>query len=476
MDLIGKIKEIHYLEANFWKPHDKIEDIFSPLSALPHSVLLLSGSESDCSNYSFIGLDPYLVVRSYGDKILLENGDGSLVGKITGNPFDEVQKILECLGSHISTDRVPFYVGAMGYLGYDLRYQLERLPDISPCDVDLPDLYLVFPSIIVCQEKRSGKYAVAVVEADGIGLARECVTEKIEMLVQATKNWSNYLERLPAPISKNAYSSSFTKKEYIQAIEKTRDYIKRGHIYQVNISQRFTFPFKGSEYVLFRKLFRNNPASFYAYLNCKDFTVISTSPERFIFRKGDYIETRPIKGTRPRGKTPQEDEELRKELIESPKEDAELSMIVDLLRNDLGKICLPGTVKVKEHKRIEAYHNVFHLVSIVEGKLPCRYKHFDILKAMFPGGSITGCPKIRAMEIIEEIEPVKRGIYTGSIGYFGFSDSMDLNIAIRTAVRKGNNLYLSVGGGIVYGSEPEAEYMETIHKGETFLRLLDQRA
>jgi para-aminobenzoate synthetase component I len=220
---------------------------------------------------------------------------------------------------------------------------------------------------------------------------------------------------------------------------------------------------------LFKTYYDLNPAPFYAYINAKDHQVISTSPERFILRNQDRIETRPIKGTRPRGKTPEEDERLQKELFNSRKDDAELSMIVDLLRNDIGKVCVGGSVRVKEHKRLEAYRNVYHLVSVVEGELDEKYDSVDVVRATFPGGSITGCPKIRSMEIIDEMEMHTRHIYTGSIGYISFHGTMDLSIAIRTATVHNGKMTFSVGGGIVYDSDPEDEFDETLHKGQTLM-------
>ncbi len=413
-----------------------------------------------------------MIVRAYGNSIEISDHHENKEW-IKGNPFDVVQEILDTLTSDFCCKNLPAGIGAMGYWGYDLRYYLEKLPDISPRDIEIPDLYVIFPGIVITHDIKNMEYSISIIETEATFSARENINRKIDKLCARIENWKSCIKPLKEPVSTGKYTTNFTKEEYISAIEKTRDYIRRGHIYQVNISQRFSFPFEGSDYLLFKKLFKLNPASFFAYMNCGNFTVLSTSPERFIYREGTYIETRPIKGTRPRGSTPEKDEKLRKELLRSNKEDAELSMIVDLLRNDLGRVCIPGSVKVKEHKRVEAYQNVFHLVSIIEGRLPERCKHTDILKAMFPGGSITGCPKIRAMEIIEEIETVKRNIYTGSIGYLGFNGTMDLNIAIRTAIRKDDRLYLSVGGGIVYGSDPNAEYLETIHKGETFLKLLN---
>jgi para-aminobenzoate synthetase component 1 len=267
--------------------------------------------------------------------------------------------------------------------------------------------------------------------------------------------------------------SVFSRAEYLSAVEAIRRYIVEGDVYQVNMSQRFQAPFNGDPFDCFATMYAANPAPFFAYINAGDHQIVSTSPERFIQLRNGSVETRPIKGTRPRGKTPAEDDALRRELQESAKEDAELSMIVDLLRNDIGKVCRPGSVRVLEHKRLEAYQNVYHQVSIVKGELDPGMDAVDLLRATFPGGSITGCPKIRAMEVIDELEPVRRHIYTGSIGYLGFDGTMDLSIAIRTATFTGSRAVFSVGGGIVFDSDPASEFEETLHKGRTLMNVLD---
>jgi para-aminobenzoate synthetase component 1 len=253
-----------------------------------------------------------------------------------------------------------------------------------------------------------------------------------------------------------------------------RRYIRAGDVYQVNLSQRFQFPFHGNPFQLWEHLYAMNPSPFYAFVQAGDHQVLSTSMERFLYRRGSYIETRPIKGTRPRGKTREEDERLSMELKTSLKDDAELSMIVDLLRNDLGRLCLQKTVRVTEHKRLESYQNVHHLISIVTGELREDATYGKILKATFPGGSITGCPKIRSMEIIDELEPNIRHVYTGSIGYLGWHGNMDLNVAIRTALLHREICYFSVGGGIVYDSNEEDEYQETLHKARTLFDLMER--
>ncbi|HEX3030722.1 MAG TPA: aminodeoxychorismate synthase component I, partial [Bacillota bacterium] len=257
----------------------------------------------------------------------------------------------------------------------------------------------------------------------------------------------------------------FTRKEYCAAVQKAKDYIAAGDIFQMNMTQRFDAPLPCPPFELYKVLRTINPAPFASYFNYRDLIIASASPERFLLVSGNRVETRPIKGTRPRGASPDEDLANREELLASAKDRAELVMIIDLERNDLGRVCETGSVRVPDLIRLEEYPTVFHLVSTVEGLIPQGKDTLDILSASFPGGSITGAPKIRAMEIIEELEPVKRGIYTGSLGYISFNGSSDLNILIRTFVIRNNQVHFQVGGGIVADSDPEMEYEETLHKG-----------
>ncbi len=259
--------------------------------------------------------------------------------------------------------------------------------------------------------------------------------------------------------------SNFTKTNYLEAVKKAKEYIHNGDIYQVNMTQRFKCILDVDPYSLYYVLRQKNAAPFSAFLSFPEVKIGSSSPERFLFLKNGFIQTRPIKGTRPRGSNESEDLKYMSELQNSIKDHAELNMIVDLERNDLGKFCEYGTVNVKEHAVIEKYARVFHLVSTVTGKVKKGYDFADIIKATFPGGSITGAPKIRAMQIIDELEPTVRSIYTGAIGYAGINGTMDFNIVIRTFIIKGRQLYYNVGGGIVEDSNPEDEYQETLDKG-----------
>jgi para-aminobenzoate synthetase component 1 len=460
--LFGKVIDI---EVKPFSPPPGVRDLadlFSAIRRRPYAMLLLSGGDLDCAGHSLMGWDPFLVLRSKGERISLAQ-DG-LIRESRANPFTVLEDLLAGLELPGDTPLQPLAAGGLGFLAYDLKNQLENLPQTAADDLGLPEMVLAFPRRLLVHDRRGGKFwEVRVIHEDGRGQLTGGETEAVD--------WA-----AAAPLG--AYrmgplASNFTRDDYLKAITRIRDYIRQGDVYQVNLAQRFSFPFTGESYALFRRLFALNPAPFYAFLNCGDFQVLSTSMERFLLRRGDYLETRPIKGTRPRGRTPEEDAALRRELAESRKDDAELSMIVDLLRNDLGKVCAPRSVAVREHKRLEAYQNVYHLVSIVTGRVRPGVSHADILRATFPGGSITGCPKIRAMEIIDELEPHVRHVYCGAIGYLGLHRNLDLNVAIRTAIIADGRAHFAVGGGIVYDSREEDEFEETLHKGRTLFKVIE---
>ena len=272
----------------------------------------------------------------------------------------------------------------------------------------------------------------------------------------------------------SSLSSTFSRTEYHSAVNKIKEYLHSGDTYQVNISHRFECEFTGDEWNLYKNLREDNPAPFGAYLKFPMVQILSSSPEQFLSLDGTFIETRPIKGTNPRGETQEIDAQMARDLFNSNKDRAENIMIVDLLRNDLGKVCTIGSVKVPSLFSLEAHPTVWHLVSTITGSLAPKNTVVDLIRATFPGGSITGTPKIRAMEIIEEIEPVRRQVYCGSIGYISFTGNMKTNIAIRTIVIKNGHIYLPVGGGIVADSDPETEYQETLDKAKGILRTLGQ--
>jgi para-aminobenzoate synthetase component 1 len=460
------IKAVHQEILALDRP---FEDIAAFLAHDIGTILLLSGGDLDCSQYHILAVNPWLEIQSRKEKVSVRCLDKILDLEI--DPFSAVQAILNQFRTASGPDDNPVSSGLFGYFSYDLKDRIENLPRTA-METGLPDLVLYGPSLILIREKATGKTRLCIPV-----LSHPEGPEKEKGRVQEIRE--SFFKTIETRVPDRAFSmdgsgfkSSFTKAEYISAVQSIIDYLKAGDIYQANLSQRFETGFSGDAYALFLDLFHRNPAPFFAYIHAKDHTIVSTSPERFLWKKGQKVETRPIKGTIARGKTPKEDRENGVRLCESIKDDAELTMIVDLMRNDLSRVTRHGSVKVKEHKRLEPYANVFHLVSIVEGELETEKTSMDLLRAAFPGGSITGCPKIRSMEIIDELEPVRRHVYTGSIGYISFHDTMDLSIAIRTAVISDNRIHFSVGGGIVYDSDPEKEFQETLDKGKTLMESL----
>jgi para-aminobenzoate synthetase component 1 len=447
----------------------ELQEGFSSLAAKcaeqEGSVVLLSGGDSDCARSNLLAVRPWLCLRAWGD--LIEIKLGSTRHRFRRDPFEAIRAVCSTFNLPATQAKPPVSAGLFGYLAYDLKDRLERLPQTCLSNPDLPDACLFAPSILIIQDIHSGSARLRIPR---LSSAEACDAD------QALAAAADLLTAPPPQQEgfegKGSSRSCFSQAEYVRAVEAVKEYIKDGHVYQVNLSQRFSLDFSGSPFSYFCKLFAINPAPFFSFINAGDHQVVSTSPERFLSVAGKTVETRPIKGTRPRGQSGDEDSAKARELLDSRKDDAELSMIVDLLRNDLGKVCQAGSVYVREHKRLEGYSNVFHLLSLIEGRLKQGIDQVDLLRAAFPGGSITGCPKIRAMEIIDELEPVKRHVYTGSIGYLGFDGSMDLSIAIRTAVIRSGRLHFSVGGGIVFDSDPYEEYDETLHKGKSLIRLL----
>lgn len=445
-------------------------DLAARFADLPGTVLLMSGTDLDCARYHILGVDPWLKLCTTDRETVLETA--GTTHRLFGDPFDILQALLTHLqlpeGS-IPDARLPVTAGVLGYLSYDLKDELEELPRTSVDDLHLPRLYMVSPSVLVVYDNVTQRCWQCIPErtgAEGMSLV-SAVRDKFEAQTRMPSSTGTFHADM------GHARAGFTREGYLAAVETIKSYIRAGHVYQVNLSQRFEASFEGTPFELFRALHTMNPAPFFAFIHAGDHHIISTSPERFVQQDGSKVETRPIKGTRPRGKTPQADAAYREELLSSKKDDAELSMIVDLLRNDIGKVCRAGSVQVAAHKRLEAYQNVYHLVSVVEGLLQPEKDAVDLIRAVFPGGSITGCPKIRAMEIIDELEPCRRHIYTGAIGYLSFHDTMDLSIAIRTATVCRDKILFSVGGGIVYDSRPADEYEETLHKGHSLMTVFE---
>jgi para-aminobenzoate synthetase component I len=416
--------------------------------------------------YSLIGSDPFLIFKSKGRSIEITHH--RKVRKITGDPFD-VLKNLACQYQQPRGRNFPFPTsGIIGYFGYDLKNHVEKLPSCAKDDLRLPDCYLGFYDGFVVFDHVQQKVFLTAVSIDRKKAQQKFIEQEKWFEASVSDEPTGPLRR-----KKIKLISNFTKPAYLKAVNKVKAYIAAGDIYQANLSQRFSAKVNLRPYDIYKKLRAINPAPFAAYLNFPEVQVISSSPERFLRISGDNVETRPIKGTRPRGKNKTADQRLARELLNSEKDKAELLMIIDLERNDLGRVCRYHTVHVPELMALEKYATVFHLVSTIRGKLKPGLSHIDCLKACFPGGSITGAPKIRAMEIIEELEPTKRSIYTGATGYIGFNQETDLNIVIRTIIHKNGRVYFQVGGGIVADSEPEKEFEETLVKAKALIKAIN---
>ncbi len=441
------------------------------LADLPGLVFLDSARPGGpLGRYSFLAADPI-------HRIEAKNGRVTLDGEsVDGDPFAVTQRLLARYPVAPRPDLPPFQTGLAGFFGYDLRHHLERLPAHATDDQPFPDLCLGFYDVVVavdhelqrCTVMSSGYPATG---SDRLGRARIRLDAMVARL------------RSARPMADIADWSIVAKPDLdrgtVEAmVRKTIDYIEAGDIYQANITHRFraTLPPDLDRLALYRELRRRNPATFAAYLDFGETAILSSSPERFLKLRDGCVETRPIKGTRPRGATAAEDAAQAAALLASEKDHAENLMIVDLLRNDLSRVCEIGSVKVPVLCGLESYATVHHLVSVVTGTLLPGHDAVDLLRATFPGGSITGAPKIRAMEIIAELEPNRRGPYCGSIGYLGADGSMDTSIVIRTYCILGNELSFQVGGGIVADSDPAAEYAETLDKAKALIEtLLDGR-
>jgi para-aminobenzoate synthetase component 1 len=464
------------------------ESLVDQLRGEPGVILLRSALfDSPQARHSLVVARPFLTFRSAGSVCELRASERS--HPQFGNPWHILDGLMARYEVIDEMD-LPFPLGGcFGFWGYDLKNFVEpKLTRRAVNDLELPDCQVGFYGSLVVFDHRVDK---AWIVSTGLGVdgARD---ER-----QARQQLDFWRQKLRSPSAKNVFHpradrsskpgreitqaqprvpsarSNFSQTDFIERVECAKRYIRAGDIYQVNLSQRLTVPCAISGWQLYQRLAAVSPAPFAAYLDCGEFQLASSSPELFLRLSGRHILTRPIKGTRPRSSDPTRDAQLTYELQTSPKEMAELVMITDLLRNDLGKVCEFGSVQVPELVRLERYAQVQHLASTIEGRLRPNTTHFGALAACFPGGSITGAPKFRAMDIIEELEPLARGPYTGCIGYLGFNRESQLSIAIRTAIRKGATAFFHAGAGIVADSDPEFEYHETLAKAHGFLTAME---
>jgi len=418
--------------------------------------------------YSYISLNPIACIQSK---------NGYIQEKSTyDDPLDALKELMNQWKAPLWNEGPDWQGGALGFLSYDLVQHIEDIPNQAMDDLQLPDLHFtVYRDVIAIDHEQQATFLITnvlTIQGDDYHTAMQRLQEmKTKLLgIINGSSISSVHDFDGAPFQTRP---SFTKEDFEQAVLKIQEYISAGDVFQVNLSVRQDFPLSATPWSVYSVLRKLNPSPYMGYLHYPDYQIVCGSPELMIKIKDRKISTRPIAGTRPRGKDREEDLKLAKELINNEKERAEHIMLVDLERNDLGRVCKFGTVKVTDLMVIEEYSHVMHIVSHVEGELEQGKTAYDAIRASFPGGTITGAPKIRTMEIIEELEPVKRGLYTGAIGWIGFNGDLELNIVIRTLLAKDGNGYVQAGAGVVIDSQPEAEYYESLKKAEALLKSVE---
>lgn len=461
---------------------EKLEDTQTPISiylkmktAIKGPSFLLESIEENqhSGRYSFIGLDPFIIYRSKNCCGQLISGNGEK-RPLNGPPTRAISSLLRQYNVPPVPGTAHFYGGAAGYFAYDIIRSLEKLPPGPPGTLNLPDCLVMFPgTIIVFDHLRKVTKIITLAETANPSKAYQRALQRIDEI----KGIINTLRLIrtaskPAKIVPGAIKTNISREKYFKQVEKALNYIKSGDILQVVLSRRYSLPFEDNPLDVFRLLRSSNPSPYMFYLDFGDPVILGTSPEMLVRVTGKTVQTRPIAGTRPRSRDPVRDKEMENDLLRDEKERAEHLMLVDLGRNDLGRVCIPGSVEVPSFMRVERFSHVMHLVSDVKGELAPGTHPLQALEACFPAGTVSGAPKIRAMEIIDELEPCRREIYAGAVGYAGFGNLLDTAIAIRTLVISRGTAHIQAGGGIVADSIPEKEYLETVNKAGALLEAL----
>ncbi|GFE51676.1 anthranilate synthase component I [Roseobacter cerasinus] len=461
-------------------------DLDTPVSLM----LKLTGAQKDAfvlesvtggevrGRYSIIGMKPDLIWRCNGTESEINRAtryDADAFERQEGHPLDTLRNLLAESRIDLPDDLPQAAAGLFGYLGYDMVRLVEHLPNINPDPLGLPDAVMLRPSVIAVLDGVKGEVTVVSPAwvSDGQS-ARAAYAQAAERVMDAVRDLERAMPMATRDLGDaeppGAPISNFTHEGYKQAVEVAKDYIRKGDIFQVVPAQRWSQDFKQEPFALYRSLRRTNPSPFMFYFNFGSFQVIGASPEILVRVFGNEVTIRPIAGTRPRGATPEEDRALEADLLADKKELAEHLMLLDLGRNDVGRVAKIGTVRPTEEFIVERYSHVMHIVSNVVGELHDDKDALDAFFAGMPAGTVSGAPKVRAMEIIDELEPEKRGVYGGGVGYFSAGGDMDMCIALRTAVVQDQTLYIQAGGGVVYDSDPELEYQETVHKSNAIRR------
>jgi anthranilate synthase component 1 len=451
--------------------------IFAKVAAFDSHAFLfesLEGGEK-WGRYSFIGFDPLMTFSSFREQMEIVRGGRPELR--TGNPLQALRDILASFKAHPAESLPRFFGGLVGYLGYDMVRFMERLPDLHD-PLDLPDSSFMVPRTVLIHDSfRQKLLIVNCVEldqgADPAARYQQACSQIDEVAARLKEPLQYEFLESPAGGHEHTFSSNMDEESFKEMVETAKEYILAGDIIQVVLSQRFHAKSQLSPFALYRALRHINPSPYLFYLKLGNVIQIGSSPEILVRLENREIELRPIAGTRPRGSTEAEDVALEEELLADPKERAEHLMLVDLGRNDAGRVARPGSVEVRDLLVIERYSHVMHIVSGVHGELAEGRDQFDVMSACFPAGTVSGAPKIRAMEIIEELEPERRGPYAGAVGYFGFSGNMDFCITIRTFIMRDNDLWIQAGAGIVADSEPAREFEETLNKARGLRRAVE---
>ena len=455
-------------------------DLDTPISAflrirhLPYPFLLESAEGSEkIARYSFLGAAPRLVLRAFRDRVEID--EGGAVRRLEQDPLAAARDVLARYRPAADPTLPRFYGGLVGFFGYDLIRTIERLPHQPPDDYGLPIMSLALAdTVVIFDHVRHRIRIVANACVDGgAERAYRDAQERIEQWIDLLRA---PMPEMPAagPYPPLRLRSNMTRERYLAGVERCKEYVHAGDAFQIVFSQRFAADVGDLDpFAVYRAVRALNPSPFMFYLGGGDATLVGASPELLVRLEGDLIQMRPIAGTRRRGLDEDEDRRLEQEMLGSEKERAEHVMLVDLTRNDVGRVARYGTVRVPELMTVERYSHVMHIVSLVEGRLRPGLDAFDVLRAVFPHGTVSGAPKVRAMEILDELEPTTRGPYAGAVGYAGFGGALDTCIAIRTLALRGGAAYVQAGGGIVADSEPAAEYDETVNKAKVLIRAIE---
>ena len=461
-----------------------LADTLTPVSVFQkignrYSYLLESvEGQEKIARFSFIGVEPSIILKIKGNSAEMDKG-GKVKKYFIEEPLKEIEKIMSGFKAAEVKGLPRFSGGLVGYMGYDMVRFFEALPDKNPDDLQVPDSIFMMADSLVIFDHSTHKVKIVVNaylgtrdRGQGAGETYVKTIQKIEKII-AKLNEPEENKKRKTKSKRHEMKSNFTKNEFESLVKKAKEYIKAGDIIQVVPSQRFHTKLSCEPFDVYRALRSLNPSPYMYYLNFNEIKLVGASPELLVRCENGIVETRPIAGTRPRGRDEAEDIKLEKELLADPKERAEHVMLIDLGRNDIGRVCKPGSVKVTDFMFIERYSHVMHIVSNCRGILDKNKNAFDVLRACFPAGTVSGAPKVRAMEIIDELENTKRGYYAGAVGYFSFSGNMDTCITIRTMLVKGRDAFIQAGGGIVADSVPSREYQETVNKAKAMVRAIE---